>query len=63
MNKFYKSMKKGLQEALDFTEGKLTLKSELIQISEAPKKDKPKQIKEMGLRRRRSRPREKPEGG
>jgi len=36
MNKFFKKLKKGLEEALAYSEGKITLKSELIKISEHP---------------------------
>ena len=36
MSDFFKGMKKGLEEALAHTEGKLTLKSEFIEIPEPP---------------------------
>lgn len=36
MSKFFKGLKKGLEEALAYTEGKITLKSELIEIPEPP---------------------------
>lgn len=36
MSKLFKGLKKGLEEALVHTEGKITLKSELIEIPEPP---------------------------
>lgn len=36
MSKFFKGLKKGLEEALAHTEGKITLKSEFIEIPESP---------------------------
>lgn len=36
MSKLFKGLKKGLQEALAFSGGKITLKSELIEIPEPP---------------------------
>ena len=47
MSKFYKDIKKGLEEALEYTEGKLTLKSELIEIPEPPVEYKAKDIKKI----------------
>lgn len=45
MSKFFKGLKKGLEEALAHSEGKITLKSETIEIPEPPKEYKPKDIK------------------
>lgn len=36
MSRLFKSLKKGLKEALAHTEGKITLKSEFIEIPEPP---------------------------
>lgn len=36
MSKFYEGLKKGLEEALDHARGKITLKSETIEIPEPP---------------------------
>lgn len=36
MSKLFKGLKKGLEEALAFSEGKITLKSELIEIPGPP---------------------------
>lgn len=36
MSKLFKSLKKGLEEALAHAEGKITLKSEVIEIPEPP---------------------------
>jgi putative transcriptional regulator len=36
MSKFYNELKEGLEEALAYTQGKITLKSEIIQIPEPP---------------------------
>ncbi len=36
MSKLFKGLKKGLEEALAFSEGKITLKSEFIEIPEPP---------------------------
>ena len=47
MSKLFKGLKKGLQEALDYTEGKITLKSEFIEIPEPPKEYKAKDIKKI----------------
>ena len=38
MSKLFKGLKKGLEEALAFSEEKITLKSELIEIPEPPSK-------------------------
>jgi len=45
MSKFFKGLKNGLEEALAYTEGKITLKSELIDIPEPPSNYKAKDIK------------------
>jgi len=44
MNKFFKGLKQGLEEALAYLEGKITLKSELKEIPVPPYKTK--EIKE-----------------
>lgn len=36
MSKLFKGLKEGLEEALAYTEGKITLKSEIIEIPEPP---------------------------
>lgn len=45
MSKFYEDLKEGLEEILEFTKGKITLKSETIEIPEAPAEYKAKDIK------------------
>ena len=45
MSKLFKGLKKGLEEALAHTEGKITLKSEVIEIPGPPAEYKPKDIK------------------
>jgi putative transcriptional regulator len=45
MGKLYKDIKKGLQEIIAHQEGKITLKSEYIEIPEPPKEYGPKKIK------------------
>lgn len=45
MSKLFKGLKKGLEEALAYSEGKITLKSELIEIPEPPAEYRPKDIK------------------
>jgi putative transcriptional regulator len=45
MSKFYKGLKEGLEEALLHTQGKITLKSESIEIPEPPKEYSPRDIK------------------
>lgn len=45
MSKLFKGLKKGLEEALAYTEGKITLKSEFIEIPEPPYEYKAKDIK------------------
>lgn len=51
MSKLFKGLKKGLEEALAYSEGKLTLKSEFIEIPEPPKEykaDDVRRIREKG---------------
>ncbi len=45
MGKLYKDLKKGLEEIIAYKKGKITLKSEIIQIPEPPKAYTPKEIK------------------
>jgi putative transcriptional regulator len=45
MSKLFKGLKKGLEEALAHAEGKITLKSEIIEIPEPPAEYKAKDIK------------------
>lgn len=45
MSKLFKSLKKGLEEALAHTEGTITLKSEIIEIPEPPVEYSAKDIK------------------
>jgi len=45
MSKLYDDLKKGLQEIIAHQEGKITLKSEFIEIPEPPKAYGPKKIK------------------
>jgi putative transcriptional regulator len=45
MGKLYKDLKKGLKEIIAYKEGKITLKSEIIQIPEPPKEYSAKEIK------------------
>ena len=45
MSKLFKGLKKGLEEALAHTEGKITLKSEIIEIPEPPAEFSAKDIK------------------
>lgn len=47
MSKFFKDLKKGLEEALAHTKGKITLKSEFIEIPEPPAEYKPKEIRKI----------------
>ena len=46
-NKFFKDLKKGLEEAIAYKKGKLDLRSELIEIPEPPAQYKAKQIKKI----------------
>lgn len=45
MSKFFKGLKKGLEEALAHSEGKITLKSEIIEIPEPPNEYSAEDIK------------------
>jgi putative transcriptional regulator len=45
MDKFFKGLKKGLEETLAYSEGKLSLKSEFIEIPEPPTEYKASDIK------------------
>lgn len=45
MGRLYKELKKGLKEAIAHKEGKITLKSELIEIPEPPEEYGPRAIK------------------
>lgn len=45
MSKLFKGLKKGLEEGLAFSEGKITLKSELIEIPEPPEEYKANDIR------------------
>lgn len=45
MSKLFKGLKKGLKEALAHAEGKITLKSEIIEIPEPPAEYRAKDIK------------------
>lgn len=45
MGRLYKDIKKGLEEVVAYKKGKLTLKSELIEIPEPPEGYSPRKIK------------------
>jgi putative transcriptional regulator len=45
MSKLFKGLKKGLEEALAYTEGKITLKTECIEIPEPPSEYKASEIR------------------
>lgn len=45
MGKFFDDLKEGLEEALAYTQGKITLKSEIIEIPDAPTEYKANDIK------------------
>jgi putative transcriptional regulator len=47
MGKFFEGLKKGLGDALAYSEGKITLKSEFIEIPEPPGEYKAKDIKKI----------------
>lgn len=51
MGKLVKDLKRGLQEAIAHKEGKITLKSEFIEIPEPPKEYSPKNIKSIRNKR------------
>lgn len=44
MGKFYKDLKKGLEEILEYKKGKIKLRSEIIEVPEPPTEYKPKEI-------------------
>lgn len=46
-NKFFKDLKKGLEEVIAYQKGKLNLRSETIEIPEPPAQYKAKQIKKI----------------
>jgi len=52
MSKFYKKLKEGLEEALAHKQGKITLKSEVIEIPEPPMEYRAKDIKKIREKRR-----------
>ncbi len=47
MSKLFKKLKEGLEEAIAYREGKITLNSELIELPEPPKNFKAKEIKQI----------------
>ncbi len=47
MGKLYKDLRKGLKEIIAYKEGKITLKSEIIQIPEPPKEYSAREIKKI----------------
>ena len=47
MSKFFEGLKEGLEEALAYTQGKITLKSEIIEIPEPPFEYRAKEIKKI----------------
>lgn len=47
MSKLYEGLKKGLGQALEHVEGKITLKSEVIEMPEPPKDYSAKEIKKI----------------
>ena len=47
MSKFYERLKKGLEDVLAHTEGKITLRSEVIEIPEPPENYDAKDIKKI----------------
>ena len=46
-NKFYKDLKRSLEEVLAYKQGKMKLRTEYIEIPEPPAEYKPKKIKEI----------------
>ncbi len=50
MRKLYKDLKKGLKEIIAYKEGKLTLKSEIIQIPEPPKEYRARELEAITLK-------------
>ena len=51
MGRLFKDMKKGLQEIIAHKEGKITLKSEFIEIPEPPEEYGPRKIKNIRTKR------------
>ncbi len=51
-NKFFKDLKAGLEDAIAYREGKLDLRSQIIEIPEAPAQYKAKEIKKIRERNR-----------
>lgn len=47
MSKFFKDLKKGMEEVVAYKKGKLTLRSEIVEIPEPPMDYKPKDIKKI----------------
>lgn len=47
MGKFYKDLKSGLEEILEYKKGKLKLNSEIIEVPEAPVEYKAKDVKKI----------------
>ncbi len=54
MSKFFKDLKKGLEEFAAYKQGKITLHSELIEVPEAPVKYKAKDIKKIRAKQKMS---------
>src|SRR5262249_25887944 len=52
MTKFFKKIKAGLEEAIAYEQGKLDLRSEIIEIPEPPAGYNPKEIKKIRERNR-----------
>lgn len=50
MGRLFEELKQGLQDIIAHQEGKLTLKSEFIEIPEPPKKYGPKKIKNIRIK-------------
>lgn len=51
-NKFFKDLKAGLEDAIAYREGKINLRSQIIEIPEAPAQYKAKEIKKIRERNR-----------
>lgn len=47
MSKFFKGLKKGLEQALEFSEGKITLKCEYFEVPEPPQDYTAQEIKKI----------------
>lgn len=50
MGKLFEGLKKGMEEIIAHKEGKITLKSEFIEIPEPPKEYSPKKIKNIRVK-------------